>query len=599
MAGRGPDADNVVVRLKKVIDERAADDTLRQDRVREPGTTLGAAAAAVVAGGSLEGLLRLQAQLCRAKGAAVLVGGRAEVGDVAGWSELAAEAAARAGVEAAEVTGTAGVAVAARLDGERAAVLLCDGQDAAVRMLTAERLVLTAGLWREAQATAAAGDAAAARDRLGRVTQALATFDGEAAELNLCRHVAHGWGATRCSLGIVRGAGVKLRAMSDAAEPAKGRLQVAVADAMAECADQGREVAWPTTGDVAGRAAGTLARTSSAAAVLSLPMLDGDGARAVLTVEWAEGPGDAQELRVLAQLLRPALLARLDAERWVSPRLARTARRVAGGIVGPRHIAAKLAAAAAVGVGVAACVVPGDVPAGGTFVATSADARQVAAPFAGTLRSVDVEAGDAVSAGAVLAGLDPIERQLELSAARARVAAERAKADAALAAGDPTAAELARLEAAAVAARADLLAEQLAAATLVAPAGGIVLHAPPPERLDTPVERGEPLLTVGPAQTRRAEVVIDERDAGELATGQPVVLRPAATPGATIGGVVTQVSPAVEALDGRRVVRVVIEADEPLRHGGEGMAHVTTGRAPLAVVWLRPAWRTLRDVAGY
>ena len=563
------------------------------------GTTLGAAAAAAAADASPVAVLRLQAQLCRARGAAVLDGGRVAAGDVAGWSELAHAAAGRAGVEAGEAAGTQGVAVAARLDARRVSVLLLDDRDPAVRMLAAERLTLSAALWRAGEARRAADDAAAARDRLGRVTQALATYDGPAAELALCRHVARVWGAQRCALGVVRPAGVRVRAASDAAEPPQGRLRIALADAMQECADQAREVAWPEPGDAVAREAAALARHAAAGAVVSLPVLDGDRARAVLTIEWADQPEDVDGLRVLTQLLRPAVLARCAAGRVLSPRLSAAARRAAAAVVGPRHTAAKLAAGAFAAAAVAACVVPGDVAASGTFLAESDERRVVAAPYAGVLRSVDVEAGDAVAVGAALGALDAADRQLELSAVRAQAQAERAKAQAARAGGDPASAELADLEAAALAARAALLTSQLDAAALVAPAGGVVLRAPAADRIDTPVERGEPLLTIGPAATGRAVVLIDERDAGDLAAGQAVALRPAATPGTVIDGTITSIGPAVEDAGGRRVVRAIIAADRPLRHGGEGAAHVTTGRAPLAAVWLRPVWRAARNLTGF
>ena len=581
-------------------DQRARGVTAGTDR--GPAVTLGRAARAVVEAKSLAGLLQLQAQLCRAAGAAAWRDGGVCAGDVTGWAEAAERAVGRAGGDVGEAECAAGVAVAAVLDDRHAVAVLLRETDPAVRMLAAERLTLTAGLWREMALRGEAADATAARDRLGRVAAALAAFDGEAAELAVCQHLARTLGATRVSLGEVGRRGVRVLAASDAAEVRPGRAIEALRAVMEECADQRREVSHPNGGDAMARAAAELARDLGPRCVASFPLLCGDRPAAVLTIERpADAPltaGEAQELRVVAQLLRPALTARSAARHWLSPRAKQLAAGLAAKVVGPTHTAAKLALlafAAAVGL---ACVVPGEVTAGGSFVAESPGRRVVAAPFEGVLRAAHAEPGDAVAAGAALAELDATDLLLALSAARAQERSERAKAEAARAAGDPTAAELAGLEAEALAARAALLAGQIDDAAVVAPAAGVVLAGDWSGRLNTPVERGQTLFEVGPAQARRAVVLIDERDAGGLAAGQRVALRPASAPGSPVAAVIVRVSPAVEDVDGRRVVRLAADLDTPLRHGAEGAASVATGRAPLAIVWLRPAWRAAGDLLG-
>ena len=593
--------------------ETIARDDAAAERARRPRTLGGVVAALAEWRGDEAGLLAalasLQAQLCDATSAAIVRDGRVVAGDAAGWSAeataLAAEAIGRGDVAESVVQGRP--LVAAPIDDRTAGIALLSNDDPAVRMLAAERLTLTAtlpGRWSAARGEAEARrDAGRLRGALDLAAAAAEREDDRAATLAFCNAVARQLDARRASLGLVRPDGtVDVAAVSDAADLRRTAVVASLAQAMAECAEQDREVLYPAPDgeDVVTRAAQQHAREHGGGRVASLPLRWGGRVGAVLSVERDANlsPDDAARLRLACDLLAPRLDAESRARRWLSPRAAGLARRVAAAVVGPGHTAAKLACVATVGAGVLPLVVTGTDRSIGTFHAESADRREVVAPASADLAECRVRSGDAIAAGDVLATLDTTDLELELAAVRAEARAERAKANAARSRTDPAAAELADLAAVALEARADLLERRVAEAVVRSPLDGLVLAGDLRGRVGGHVERGEPLLTIGPAAASSAVVWVHEADAASVRVGQPVSLRTAARPGVAIGGGVDRVSPVVEERPEGRFVRVWARFDAEVRHGEEGVAAVEVGRASLAELWARPFARWLGRTFG-
>ena len=157
----------------------------------------------------------------------------------------------------------------------------------------------------------------------------------------------------------------------------------------------------------------------------------------------------------------------------------------------------------------------------------------------GIVERVLVREGAAVARGAPLVQL----RDVELRTARAIKAAEVAAAGRAAAAagsrGDPTEERLQRARAQALGEELSLLDERFAAATVRAPASGMVLTPRPEERLGARLEEGDLVVTLGRTDTLELQFGVRQRDIARVIVGQPVHLRVDALPQRTFAGQVT------------------------------------------------------------
>jgi RND family efflux transporter MFP subunit len=193
----------------------------------------------------------------------------------------------------------------------------------------------------------------------------------------------------------------------------------------------------------------------------------------------------------------------------------------------------------------------------------SQEEAQISAPAPALVQAVDVDEGDHVDKGAVLARLDDRELKQTIHAGKAtlREAEEKVRQSArnygalraVLAAGGVSrqsvddAKSLLDISRAAVArARAELAANRIALdkRTITAPFAGIVtrkeIH---PGEWASP---GVTLFTLSKENRREIEVMVDESDAGLVHVGQPVELSCDAFPGVVWMEAVTEVAPAVQ-----------------------------------------------------
>lgn len=200
-------------------------------------------------------------------------------------------------------------------------------------------------------------------------------------------------------------------------------------------------------------------------------------------------------------------------------------------------------------------------------VLAPANEARLAFKIGGVIARIDVDEGDAVRAGDVLAVLDQTE--IEAAVARAQQVAEKAERDLARAralhAEDvATLEEVENLTTAAEVARADLAAARFNAryARIVAPADGVVLR-----RLADPnelVAAGEPVLVVG--DTTAGWVVnasVADRDAVRLAPGDAARVTFDAFPGAVFDARVSRVATASDPATGTYAVELTVADPAP------------------------------------
>lgn len=200
----------------------------------------------------------------------------------------------------------------------------------------------------------------------------------------------------------------------------------------------------------------------------------------------------------------------------------------------------------------------------------------------GKLVRREVDVGDHVARGDLLAMLDPADLATQVRAAQARLAAaeaqlKRAAADraryASLADGQlvsrsaldaqEAAWRAADGEVRAARAAAELAGNQAAHARLVAPADGVIAarHA----EAGQVVAAGQPVFSLAADGGREVAIALPESLVGAFAVGQPVEVELWAAPGERLGGRFREISPAADPVARTYAARVALDAADAQR----------------------------------
>lgn len=215
--------------------------------------------------------------------------------------------------------------------------------------------------------------------------------------------------------------------------------------------------------------------------------------------------------------------------------------------------------------------------------------RYVAVPFEGTLDTSLVEPGETVTAGQLLARMDPREINWELAgvdAEQQRAAKER---DTNLAKQDIGAAELARHDVERLKTRHDLLLHRNENLEIRSPIDGLVIAGDWKKSEGIPMKTGERLFEIAPLNVMLIEVAIPEADIRHVIVGQEVSIVLTAFPGERMTGTVRRIHPRSEIRDESHVFIADVElpnADGRLRPGMKGSAHIATGKRMLGWILL-------------
>jgi multidrug resistance efflux pump len=168
---------------------------------------------------------------------------------------------------------------------------------------------------------------------------------------------------------------------------------------------------------------------------------------------------------------------------------------------------------------------------------------------------------------------------------------------AALARADRAQFVIAQGKASEAAAQLDLVRQHLSRTKLVAPIDGVVIKGDLSQTLGAPVQKGDALLTVAPAQHYRLVVEVDERDVAHIRPGQAGQLALASQPGEPLQVVVERVTPVSVVRDGHNVFEVQARLQASaveLRPGLQGVARIHAGEASWAWIWGHRALNWLR-----
>lgn len=419
------------------------------------------------------------------------------------------------------------------------------------------------------------------------------------ASMALCNEIADRWRCGRVSLGLLSGRYVKLRAMSHTERVnRKMKLVQSVESAMEESFDQDLEVLHPAppTATFVARAAAELARDHNHANICSLPLRHEGQVKGVLTLE-REGDepfntAELEFLRLTCDLCTPRMLELADHDRWIGARAATQTKRLAAGVIGPRHTWAKLTAVAVLAVLLVLIFGQGTYRVEAPFVVEAVQQQVIPAPYDGYLNAVAVEIGDTVAAGDVLAELDTAELRARLAELRAERVGYLKNADLARRDNKPVEVQIALARAAQAQAQIQWIEHQISQAQIRSPIAGVVVQGELKRRVGAPVEKGNVLFEVAPLDALRAVLHVSENQVHDIAAGAVGELASASHPSAHVAFEVERIDPMAQVVQDRNVFRArarLVDDKQWMRPGMEGLAKVDAGRRSYLWIWTHEA----------
>ena len=446
-------------------------------------------------------------------------------------------------------------------------------------------------------------------DRIGTVMELLATglhHDRfQEAATAVATEFAGVFGCERVSIGFRRGSHVKLAALSNSAAFGKrANLVRAIELAMEESTDQQTIIVVPALEgqEQIVRAHQALSREHGQNAICTVPLTEGNRVLGAITLERpADKPFDPPSIQLcehIGVLLGPVLKLKRDEDRWIARKALDSLIAFLVRLFGPRHVALKLSALAAVAVVAFLVFARGDyrVTADGSLEGTIQ--RALAAPVAGYLSDAQSRAGDIVKAGQVMATLDDRDLRLErLKWATQRAKQQREYSDA-LAKQELAKAQVLRTQIEQADAQLTLLDEQLSRLKITAPFDGVVVSGDLSQQLGAPVERGNTLFEVAPLKEYRIVLKVDERDIVDVAPGLSGELVLSSAPDRGFPFQVEKITPVSTPQEGRNFFRVEARPTsgntEVLRPGMQGVAKITIDERRLAWIWSHKVVHWLR-----
>jgi hypothetical protein len=454
-------------------------------------------------------------------------------------------------------------------------------------------------------------EAQAVRDRMGRERQrvagAAAALDivavanehdrVDAAAMAVANELAVRLGATRVAIGLDAGRGNRLLALSHTAWFKRNTATVAaIEQAMDEAAEQRATIRVPAADGDAVRIQVAHEALASAwdanGAFTSFPLVTDRGAAGAITVLHQEPPSEAVVRlgEAISALLGPILDHKRRARRLVSGRIVDSAHDAIGGLIGPRHIAWKLVAVAAVAAVTASVLIPTEFRVSAKAVLEGRVQRAVPAPFEGFIATAPAKAGDMVHAGDVLATLDDHDLQLD----RVRWQSERErlilKSREAMSKHDPGTSGQLDAQLRQTDAQIALTAEKLKRTRITSPIDGMLVSGDMSQLIGAPIETGKVLYEVAPLEDYRVIVRLDERDIRYVRPGQSGHVLLQGMTGDSVPFTVQRITSVAETDSGHNTFRVegtLVVSPANLRPGMEGIGKIEIAEHSYAWVWTR------------
>ncbi len=417
--------------------------------------------------------------------------------------------------------------------------------------------------------------------------------------------LAQRFSCQRVSLGFLRYNRVKVEALSHCSRIDQHSNQVrAIRDAMGESLDQGTTVVYPEKPDatpMVTRFHARLAKAQQETAICTLPLIKNNKAVGALLLERIGDkpftPETVVQCEQIGLLLGPVLETRRRDERPLPSKLLESVQTGCVKLFGPRYLPLKATVSVATVLLVWLSLANAMFRISCDSVLETGICQVVVAPQQGYIAEAHGRAGDLIQKGDLLATLDDQDlraEQRKWQSQRARLLKEYRKALAGF-----NRAEVAILKAkrAQAEAQLNLVEQQLARTTLVAPFSGLIVKGDLSQALGSPVTRGEVLYEVAPTDNYLVVLKVDDRDIGRVSLGQKGKLKLSGIPDQTIAITIDRLTPVSTPGEGRNYFRVEAVMDnhsDLMRPGMEGISKIEIGREKLLWIWTRRSVEWLR-----
>jgi len=446
-------------------------------------------------------------------------------------------------------------------------------------------------------------------ERLHSLLDTLATLverDGfHAAATAFVTDLAGRLACERVSLGFRDRDRMHLEAVSHSARFGhRANLSRAIEAAMDEVFDQERVVVYPSPASQSAqivRCHQDLARHQGSSAICSVPLGRDGEIYAVLTFErLADYPFDSAAVEfceAIAALAGPILEIKMRDERPLVRRTLETIRKRMEVLIGPDHVAIKLAGALVATLVIFFSLAQGTYRVSAKTFIEAQSQRVAVAPFNGYVAAARVRPGDLVRAGEILATLDGRDLKLEQLKWSSQKEQYSKQYNVAMAERNAAQVKIAAAQVAQAGAELALVEDQLARTNLRAPIDGVVISGDLSQSIGAPAERGQVLFEIAPLDAYRVVLQVDEREAAEIAAGQRGKIALSAFPSQPLSFVVRKITPVSAAREGQNYFRVEAALDHApaqLRPGMEGIGKIEIGHRRLIWIWTHHALDWLR-----
>ena len=400
----------------------------------------------------------------------------------------------------------------------------------------------------------------------------------------------------RVTVGFLNNGYTSVVAISHSADfESKAEIIRAIGEAMDEAIEQGATIVHPAIN--ADRPQVTLAHAAHArrhgGLTCTVPLASNGRIFGAVTLHRANaaalGKDELTRCEHLVCLVGPILDLKYSNERSWLRRLRQTAQAAWDYMREPGHVKVKTVVCGAIAVLAALLFVPVDYHVSAPARLEGAIQRVLVAPVDGFLRQAHVRPGDMVAADQVLVELAEQDLQLERRKWESELTQHESAYLSALAKSDRAQYAINRAKASESRAQLELVEQQLSRVRVRAPFAGVVIKGDLSQSLGAPVQRGEVLLTIAPADQFRLIVEVDERDIADVQAGQSGQLALAALPNSTLDFRVERVTPVSSTREGRYFFEVEgtfdVAAARSLRPGLQGVAKIKAVDQPLAWIW--------------
>lgn len=397
----------------------------------------------------------------------------------------------------------------------------------------------------------------------------------------------------RVAVGFLEGRHTNVVAVSRSADfHSRAELFRALGEAMDEAIDQTATICFPDDDRPRVTVAHAQFVRRQGGSLVTVPLVSRGRAFGAMTLEAGGNTPlskqDIAQCENIACMAGPILELRRNDERPWHDRVKRFGRSVPKVLFGTGHVRTKALVYAGSAVLALLLFVPVEYRVSAPARVEGSIQRSLVAPIDGFLRSAHVEPGDRITADQILVELAEQDLQLERRKRESELAQHENTFSAALARSDRTQFVIAQAKAEEARAQLGLIEEQLSRSRIRAPFDGVVIKGDLSQSLGSPVQKGDVLLTVAPADEFRIIVEVDERDIADVHTGQIGALALAALPTKTLTFKVERVTPVANTRDGRNFFEVEGELHvhpKSLRPGLQGVAKIKGEDRTLAWIW--------------